>query len=278
MRFNETGDAAALENVNEVDRKKFPVVLIRANEVYKKAVDSFKNGRYAAANSEFDTAIKALEFCNLANEAEQDEQQSFLVKLYRNQAVCYNKRELWKKTCLMCQELLRIGKCSKYNAKEDCKAQFQWGRALLGLGDFKRARELLERAQALEPHNMNISSELLRLASQQQTKQANDAEFARRAMGILKISEDTKLDVVKEKGKGAECNGDSDDDASTKFQEIMRQTLLDFLDEPERAMTMPEGLTDIELVGVKELADELGLKFQCRNLQNKKTEYTIAKV
>lgn len=274
IRFNETGDASALKNVNEVDRKKFAVVIVRANEVYKKAVDSFKNGRYAYANNEFDIAIKALEFCNLSNEEEQNEQQEFLVKLYRNQAVCYNKRELWKKTCLMCQELLRIGKTYKsYNAHEDCKALFQWGRALFGLGEYKRAREYLQKAQSIEPYNTDISSELLRLAAQEQQKVKADAEFARRAMGIMKITNEKK----KEQENEVKEDEDKDDETFRNFQENICQTLIEFVEGPHKTITLPDGLTDLEIVQVKEMADDFGLFFKSRCARDKQTEYILSK-
>lgn len=154
--FNETGDMNALDNISQEDKHKFPAIKIKVAEVMKRAKDSYNNGRLPLANKAYDTAIKHLEFCQLSSEEEEKEQRSLLVQLYRNQAVCYNRRELWTKTCCMCQELQRLSN-SVYIFKSDCKAQFAWGRALMNMGEYDRARELLLRAQRLEPGNKDIN-------------------------------------------------------------------------------------------------------------------------
>lgn len=285
LRFNETGDADALKQLDSTDCHKFKVVIVKATEVYKKALDSFKHNRCGAANREFDTAIKALEFCRLNDASEQNEQHEFLVKMYRNQAVVYNKVHNWKKTCLMCQELLRIGKTYvSYDVAKDCKAQFLWGRALLELGEFKRGREHLMRAVSLEPTNQEIRNELLRLSTVEQKKHKNDIEFARRALNAINIREEKEDEVEQpeetnniDNDDGEDNNNAAEDESFMAFQETIRSILINFVESANHMIVLPHEMSDLEVVQVREMAEDFGLFFKHRSAQNGTVEFFLLK-
>lgn len=266
IKFNPTGDGNAMETVRDEDRKKFSVVIIRVNELYKKALDSFKNGCHGAASNEFDAAIRALEFCNLESDAEQVEQREFLIKLYRNQAICYNKRELFKKTCLMCQELLYISKgYPKYDVYKDSKALFAWGRALRRLKEYGDAQKYLKKAQTLEPKDTLICKELLELSDEREKAKQLESDFARKAVGIIQKVE---LDEINQKKR--------EEREVSHFKTAIRKTLNDFLLNSATVSMLPDELTSAEIEIVKEITKELALQFRQR-ATNGRTEYFVTK-
>lgn len=135
VHFEKVGNEDAVDEVPHEDRNKYSVVIEKVKEVHLKGLDFFKHRKYASAVRSFHKAVQALEFCQLANDEEQEEQRKFLVKLYTNLAICHNNLNQPKKTCCMINEITRIS-----NIKENCKALFHEGRALLMLGEVKRAK------------------------------------------------------------------------------------------------------------------------------------------
>lgn len=284
VRFNETGDENAIRDMDDSERRTFKVVKVKANELYQKALDSFHNGYYKFASREFDIAIKALEFCHLSDQTEENEQQEFLVKLYRNQATTYNKLKFWKKTCLMSQELQRISKrYTNYRFDEDAKAIFQWGRALFHLGEYHRARAELQRAQALKPNDSTIKKELKDLLAKEVEQKKHDLEFSRRAMKILSIGEEEQPTSDTVAGNNSEVDEDAreksdgeDDQVFALFQETMRSTLIRFIESDNELITLPPGLSDMEYAQVQEMAEDFGLCFRHRTTDGN-LEYYLTK-
>ena len=81
--------------------KSYKVVAKKVDGVYLTAKTYVNLKNYAHAIFLYTKAVQALELSQLKDEAEQIEQQSYLIKLYTNLCVCYNKKEEPKKTCLM---------------------------------------------------------------------------------------------------------------------------------------------------------------------------------
>jgi len=264
--FRESGDGNALDNIDDEERTKFSIIYAKAQEVHKKGLDSFNMKRYPLANAEFSNAIRALECCNLASAEEESRQHDFLVKLYRNQAVCFNQRQLWKKTCIMCQQLIYLSKRQKvYNFDKDCKAQFHWGRALLGLCEYGRAREYLNKAKRLEPNNSEISKELLELENKERAAKDNELQFAKRAAQVIesvKITSDEK----------------ESHEVSSGFQTEIRAALVNFSEGDEPEMVLPDGLNEKEINFVKGLAENMKLKFRQRHVHSGRNTYIITRL
>lgn len=257
LDFADVGDEDAINKVPEEDRNKFSVILDRVKEVHLKGIDYFKHGNLNSAVRAFHKAVTALQFCRLSDEQEQQEQQKFLIKLFINLAVCYNRLNYPQKACSMCNELRRLT-----NINENCKALFQEGRALLMIGDFQRARNRLQRAQQLEPNNAEVIKELKLLNSKYETYKNNERNIWQKAMGLVEESKES------DKANGAHLN---------VFKKEIGKYLKDFRDnDNNRDLTLPDGLSADEVRCVNSLAEELDLKMTISDLGGQRT-YVIAR-
>lgn len=154
--FVEIGDENACNGLSEQDRRKFNFLKDKVNEMYKKSLDHFRNQRYKYAISVGQAAIRALELCQVANEAEQIEQQKLLNEMYIQLSSCYIKTENWRKCCLMVNELRRRADISR-----NITVILNEAIALSHIeDDFRRPIELLRGAQKIDPHNELVNREL----------------------------------------------------------------------------------------------------------------------
>lgn len=261
IRFTETGDANAIEQVNTEDRRKFSVMIPKIREVHVRASDLFKQGHTSNACKMFHRALNSLECCQLSNDAEQKEQQALILRLYTNLAVCYNKMNLPKKTCLMCNEIRRISDISK-----NCKALFQEGRALMKIGDYNRSRQRLIEAQRLEPANSAIVQELKALDSVKNRYEQTEKNIWKRAFN----------DGCKEdEGNNAKP---TEKNANDTFYETIIPLLDDFQkDEKSTHIPLPNGLSNDEISYVRELTNEMSLKLQIDEDHKNQIHYKVVK-
>ncbi|XP_055837327.1 inactive peptidyl-prolyl cis-trans isomerase shutdown-like [Episyrphus balteatus] len=256
--FNAVGDMNATDELSDENRNKFPAVVIKAKEVHLKGIDFFGQSMYKNACKAFMKAVNALNFCQLKNEEEQEQQTAFLIKLHTNLAVCYNKLNQFNKAILMCREIRRLA-----NDKMSCKALFQEGRALLMLGEFTRARTLLIRAQNIEPNNVDVNKELKTLEMRYSNYKNNERELWTRAISVIKRDEN-------------KMNRTAENDTDSSFREGM-SNVIQSLNKTEnfKSFELPTGLTSKEINVVDELAKEMNMKLQLSPLDN--TTYTLVK-
>lgn len=130
--------------------------------IYEKAVAlhltgkmSFSKKQYHFAIKSFKSAVHYLEVCRLRDEEEEKKQNKFLGKLYSNLAICYNMTKQPLKACSMCNHLNYLGLL-----KDNSKALFHNGRALIMIGDYKAALRKLQAAEKLDKECPNIKAEL----------------------------------------------------------------------------------------------------------------------
>lgn len=236
LKITQVGDESAVDQISQSDRTKFSVVLPKAKDVYMNGKDLFARHEFNSAIRMFHKAVNSLECCKLANEAEQREQTDFLIKMYTNLAVCYNKSDMPKKACLMCNEIERISPISR-----NCKALFQHGRALLKLGEFQRAQIKLTQARRMQPSNPEISKELKLLSGMLIKHAQAEKDIWQRAFGNQQATKKTK-------------KGEDVDSLTSQLASITLECLNDFEKNPQmRQMTFPAGLTNEELNRVAEL-------------------------
>lgn len=261
VSYNLVGDIDADQQIAEQDRNKFSVVIDKVKEIHLKGLDFFSQGTYRNACRAFEKAVDILKFCRLANDQEEKEQTSFLIKLYTNLAVCYNKTNSPGKTCLTCKEIRDLT-----HNKPSCKALFQEGRAYLMLGEYEKARNLLVKAQHMEPQNVDISKELKILDERYTRYKENERKIWTKAIGIIKNVEQSRNDSVK--------NNNNEDMSNLK--ELMKKLMLEFKEDNEQNnLKLPTGLTNKEVQTVEELAKQLDLKLTLNPLDN--TTYTVVK-
>lgn len=255
--FNAVGDINAMDHLTDEDRNKFSVVYAKAKQIHLKGIDFFGQSMYKNACMAFMKAINALNFCQLNSEDEQEQQSVFLIKLYTNLAVCYNKLNQCNKTILMCRELRRLT-----NNKLSCKALFQEGRALLNLGDYVKSRTLLIKAQKLEPNNTDVNKELKTLEMRYKKYKDNEKDLWTRAISM-------KTNEVKQ-------NKNFENEANLTFRKEMLN-VIESLKKTENfnSFELPAGLTSNEIKVVDELAKEMNMKLQFSPLDNSK--YTLMK-
>ncbi|XP_065354893.1 inactive peptidyl-prolyl cis-trans isomerase shutdown-like [Calliphora vicina] len=259
VSYNLVGDIDAEQQIPEQDRNKYSIVIDKVKEIHLKGLDFFSQGTYRNACRAFEKAVDILKFCRLANDQEEKEQSSFLIKLYTNLAVCYNKTNVPSKTCLICKEIRDLT-----NNKPSCKALFQEGRAYLMLGEYEKARHLLVTAQHMEPHNVDIGKELKILDDCYKRYKENERNIWTKAIGIIKTVKQTN-----DKAK----NGDED---LFTLKEEMMKLMSEFKEDKEQNnLKLPAGLTNKEIETVDELAKLLDLKLTLNPLDN--SSYTVIK-
>lgn len=262
LNMVEVGDETVFDEVSAIDRTKFAVVMPKAKDVYLKGKDLFSRGEVHRAIRIFHKAVNSLETCRISDEAQQVEQQEFLVKMYTNLAVCYNKTDKPRKTCMMCNEIGRISKLDS-----NCKALFQYGRALIKLGDYRMARGKLVQAQRLQPSNVEISNEL-KLLSEVLAKHVQDErDIWQRAFGSPQTTSSKVRREITEV-----------DQLSGSFAAITLGCLDDFEKNPKmRQMALPEGLSQRELDCVTHLIKNKPIEMDVLN-SGETTEYLLRKV
>lgn len=185
--FIETGDENACDGLSQEDRRKFTVLKEKINELLKKMQDHFRNKRYRYAISVGQTAIRNLEMCQVADEAEQNQQQKMLTDLYIELSTCYVKAEDWKKCCLMVNELRRRG-----NVNRNVTVLLNEGIALSHIeDDFQRSISLLRSAQKLEPNNELVNKTLDQVLTKQEKYRKESQEMWQKAFTI-KAKADTQ--------------------------------------------------------------------------------------
>ncbi|XP_043469541.1 inactive peptidyl-prolyl cis-trans isomerase FKBP6-like [Leptopilina heterotoma] len=132
------------------ERKLFTIAEKRATDLIATASESFTKHKFNLAIKHYYSAAKILEYSQLRNDEEEGRQRALLTRVYGNLAVCYNKEN--KPRCA----------CSAINQIPipNAKSHFNHGRALIRLGEFKRAVQELKRSKKLEPQNKMVAEEI----------------------------------------------------------------------------------------------------------------------
>lgn len=151
----------------------------KIGDLYKKSLDHIKNKRYAYAIKISQMAVRSLEFCQVADEEEQAEQQSLLNTLYIQLSDCYIHTENWKKCCLMVNELRRR------NIKENASVMLNEAIALSHIEDkFDRSINLLRKAQQIEPQNELVNKTLADILKKDEKYKKEQQDMWQRALAM----------------------------------------------------------------------------------------------
>nr|CAD7393536.1 unnamed protein product [Timema cristinae] len=203
--------------------------------------DAFTNNNIRLAIKKYNTALNILENrCKLSNDEEESKQQKLVVKVCVNLAVCYNKLGLSKQACVKCHNAL-------YHDRKNAKALFNYGRALLMLGDYDEAHRRLTAALKLAPNDTSISEELILLKEKKNKFQVSEKQMMQRMFSSKPSA--TKSNEKIETAK-----------VSEHFYETVKKTLDDLLSSQNKVMTLPSGLTAQEEVCLRKEAEKRGMK------------------
>lgn len=269
LRRTDVGDEQGIERLTAAERVQYAVVMPQARNVYTKAVDAFKRADYATAGRLFHKAVAGLEACTLRDESEATEQQAFVLRLYTNLALVYNKLDRPKRACLMCNEIDRL--LGPQRARQNCKALFQHGRALLRLGDFVRAEEKLRQAQRLQPTNADVTAELKLLAAKQLAYAENERLLCQRAFGMTKAlatvdDATTTKQVEPATVSSTTTTTDAMDELDAAFRSMTVKCLEDFeRNATVQTMHLPAGLSGTEVACVERLIAGMRMRLEVRD-------------
>lgn len=233
------GNDQALETITKEDKNKFPVVQTKVLDLMNSARDKYKNGRTVDAIRSWTKAVEVLQFCQLKDIDEQNEQTALLEKLFTNLAVSYNKEDRPLKTLSSINDLRRISDVSRM-----CKVLFQEGRAYVKIGEYEKAKNTLAKALKIQPLNKEIVAELEKLEKRIIKNNREEKEMAQRALNFK-----AKPVEVKEK-----------QEIDENFKVEMNKILLNFKnDETSSKLKLIDNLSAAEMVFIDSLAEELSL-------------------
>lgn len=246
LSYNVVGNLNADLEVSKEDRRKYSIIKDKVMDIHLKGLDFFKQSMYHNAIQAFEKALNMLKFSLLANEEEATEQTKFLMRIYTNLMVSYNKVNKPNRACIMYRELRQL-----VPSEQDlpCKVLFQDGRAKLMLGDFNAARHQLVKALRLSPNNHEINQELKLLDEAYGKYRKDEKSLWKKAFGVIR-----------------EANGDEQSrgngECLTPVEQQIKKVVDDFIADQNRSkMCLPPGLTNQEINTIKALAKEMNLKF-----------------
>lgn len=180
--FVVTGDAKACDDLPQEDRRKFHVVKDKVNQMHLKATDHTRSKRYRQSVSLYQKMIQNLEFCQLANEDEQNQQQTMLFEYYSQLAECYFKLDDWKKLCLMVNELRRRN-AAKLN--ESVNVLVNEAIAISHIeDDYKRAITMMKKVQRQYPNNERVNNELDKMFKKKEKYQQETQDIWKKAFNV----------------------------------------------------------------------------------------------
>jgi FK506-binding protein 6 len=235
--FSEMGDVNALDELPESERNDFATVHKKALEVLKSGLEMFKKGNHGQAIRAFLKSARGLELCRLKDEAEQMQQTATLIRLYTNLAVCYNKSEMYRKTCLITQDIKRL--C---DIQQKSKVLFCEGRAQRMLGNYQLARNALDQCQRLAPKDPAVAMELVKLNDQCKKYAEENKRFNFQMFRNLNFAD--KPTNAKEPAK---------DDTGDADKETIGNFLTQFLTSDARQLRLQEALTESEAESMRNM-------------------------
>lgn len=257
IKIVEIGKESALEDLDDTNEESpFEEVKKKVHEVRTNGNALFRQCNYSAAASMYQRAIQALETCKLKDENEQKEQQETLIILYRNLAICFNKKNLPKKACTAINNLKSLMDITK-----DSRVMFAQGKAFVMLGEFEKAKRAYCTALRMEPTNHEIVKELEILEQKAKKHKETELAIARSAMKMVG-------DVNNKKAKKEEL-----DEFDIKRRDGIKRELIKFKEGEKDRLNLPDSFTVPEISMVEELAKDLDIKLKVDHFDKNETYY-----
>ncbi|XP_033358600.1 inactive peptidyl-prolyl cis-trans isomerase FKBP6 isoform X1 [Bombus vosnesenskii] len=157
--YVDNGSAKKFQSLSLEERRQFATAVKGVQGKFNTAKDYFSKKKIKQATKEYGKALQWLEETELKNQQEEDEVNKLLSRGYNNLAICYNMQNMPRNACNACNRV----------PIPTSKTHFNYGRALLKMGEFSRAMEKLQLALKMEPKNMEIVKEI-KLANEKQRK------------------------------------------------------------------------------------------------------------
>nr|UWK01894.1 FK506 binding protein [Locusta migratoria manilensis] len=239
-------DPCSLETVvqsEENEKPTFGQIIKKAESLHIMGNDLYKKNSVNAAISKYRKASSILNNMTLANEAEQQKQQKLLCKLHVNSAICYNKINNYRMACVTCRLALDI-------QPRNAKALFNYGRALIGLGEYNQAKSYLQRAQREERNNKEINQEMEKLDKKMRAYK-NDISTLSKRMFSLELSNKN------------EKPEDKENYSISAFASDVKVWIDSFVNQSNlQTLSLPTGMTREEEAAFKSEAEKRGLQWK----------------
>ncbi|XP_065158112.1 inactive peptidyl-prolyl cis-trans isomerase FKBP6 [Atheta coriaria] len=101
-----------------------------------------KKNKVAIRN--YNHAINILSNVTVADDEQEKDYVTLLIRLYTNLAITHNHLDHWEKCCLNCKEIDKL--CNTFYRTVDGRVYYNHSKALFGLGDLIGAEEMLRKA------------------------------------------------------------------------------------------------------------------------------------
>lgn len=227
VNYVDHGDIHEFEKLTIDEQKEFTAAKGKIRCMMEAGNENFRKEKTRQAIRDYTRAVKMLEESRLHNDEEEEEQKKLLSRLYCNLAVCFNKENKPRNTCVACQKV----------PYPNAKSHFHFGRALIRLGEYERAKEELWKARELEPTNKQTLREI---------KLADDLDLKYRTV---------------EKKLWKNClKVTTEDSARTEFEKVAHEICQNFRDDVDSVRyPLPDGLTPAEDRIIRDIAVSYGL-------------------
>lgn len=211
--FLDNGTADTWENLEVENRRAFKHVAVYAKKLMTTGGDNFKKGQIRRSIRDYKRAIERLEEAQLDNDEEEIEMKQMLSRAYQNLAVSFNRENEPRRACIACNQV----------PNKTAKTYFNYGRALIKMGEYNQALEELEKGLRLMPNNLAIVKEM-------QLAEELNAKY-----------------LTMEKSLWSKClgiNKSDDNDKNEAYKNLAQEMCKNFLDnENILRQPLPEGLT-----------------------------------
>lgn len=247
LRFLDSGAALEYGTLTEDEKKSFVRASKTAISLMENAKDLLKNNPKLAIR-DYNKALGLMEYCQLSNMEEQEEQQKIILRILTNLAISYNKDNQPKRACSMCNNIFNMVKNT--SLKVPAKVYFNNGRALYMIGEYNKAKSKLLQAQKLEPQNKEISAELLKINEKLKKQSQIEKQLAKiyvQGNNNKEIENNTKI---------------KEDNEFIEFRNSIKQMCEDLLESNDFQYTLPSGLTTEEYEIAKIEVEKCGLIFK----------------
>nr|XP_012134979.1 PREDICTED: inactive peptidyl-prolyl cis-trans isomerase FKBP6 isoform X2 [Megachile rotundata] len=225
--YLDSGCIESFKSLSLEEQKLFANVSKRVQAKFNIARDCFKKKKIRQAIREYSRGLEWLEEAALKNQEEEDEAKRLLTRGYNNLAVCYNLENMPRRVCIACNRV----------PLPNSKTHFNFGRALMKMGEYTRAMEKLQLALKMEPGNTDITKEIKLVNAKRSKYDEMEKQLWRRC---FKIENEQKEKSGFEKAAYDMCETFAND------SQILRQPL-------------PESLTPDEDKLIRQQAAAFGL-------------------
>lgn len=199
-----------------LDDKPHFIKLIKSTlKEYVTARSHFNKGNVHGCIAIYQKLIKQLENARLTCEADELKQKQFLIKIYQNISVCYNKVNSPERSCLMLRELEKL-----ISIQTNPKALCAKAKANMLLLNYTKSRKFFTMAHALVPADINIAAEINEVNRLEREVIAYEGQVA-------EASKQSQIQEVEQK-EAARLKAEKNEEQNIRFKKELESLVAQF--------------------------------------------------